>query len=278
MPLLGLAGVLVNVTIVVGLMLRRPELLPSILPALALAVQVMRPSFGFALGSVFALAGLWLAPLALAAVPAATAATLHAARHRRSWAPAVIVALVGFTAYHVHSASARDQADMIRRLDAALASRDRGDLDSARRALTALVADFPGSHVPPSLLGELEYRTDRLDEARRLFAVAVQIKQDHKEGLRYLAVIDLRQGRKESAAHEAERGLEIDGTTWSSATSRHAREGFPWVSMDSNPWGPDALTISPRWLSRFKTNRERQPFSIALWLCGARTDGSTRAA
>ncbi|HKQ61049.1 MAG TPA: hypothetical protein VJS92_07145, partial [Candidatus Polarisedimenticolaceae bacterium] len=92
----------------------------------------------------------------------------------------------------------------------ALAARDRGDLEAARRELAALAGDFPGSHVPPALLGEIDYRSERLEAARAAFDRAVQIKQDYVRGFRYLAVIDLRLGRRQSAVRWASRGLAID--------------------------------------------------------------------
>ena len=211
LPLLGLAIVLIIAAAVEVGVVHVPQLLPSLLPAIALAVSTFRPAVGYAVGAAGLVSGAWLASLALAAAPAATAAILTWGRRHRRWAPAAVLAVMGVFAVHVHSAGARDSAALVRRLDAALAARDRGELDAARQGLAALCADFPGAHAPPAFLGEIDYRMERLDEARRRFTAAIEIKQDYKPGYRYLAVIDLRQGRKESAARFAERGLALDG-------------------------------------------------------------------
>lgn len=129
---------------------------------------------------------------------------------KRMWVALGTVAVVAAIAVTWHSAASRGEAELTRRLDAALAARDRGDLDGARRELAALASEFPGSHVPSALLGEIDYRTERLDEARKAFARALEVKPDYAKGLRYLAVIDLRQGRRERAADDAARGLAVD--------------------------------------------------------------------
>jgi tetratricopeptide (TPR) repeat protein len=184
LPIAGLAVVLLDVAMVEACVVRQPELLVALLPTVAVALQALYPMLGY---------------------PAAGFLN-WGRRHRRLSAPAVLL-LVAVSAYQVHAAGARQQADLIRRLDAALAFRDRGDLVSARRELAALVDDFPGSHAPPALLGEIDYRTGSLDAARENFLRAVRIKQDDVRGYRYLAVIELRAGKNESAAGFADRGL-----------------------------------------------------------------------
>src|SRR4029077_15106313 len=95
------------------------------------------------------------------------------------------------------------------RLDAALAARDRGDLAGAVRSLESVCADHPGSHAARGLLGEIEYRTNRLDRAEAHFLEAVAIKRDFVMGHRYLSVIALQAGGTSQAAARAREGLEL---------------------------------------------------------------------
>jgi tetratricopeptide (TPR) repeat protein len=201
----GLAVVLVAV-IGVDLMLGRFDLLPSVLPAIAVAVQTFRLAAGFLLGGGALAAGAWLAPLALGAVPAAAHAALEwGQRHR--WSPAVALPLIAAAALGTHAASARDEADLTRRLDSAVAARDRGELGAAEEELRAAWRDFPGSHVAPALLAEIYYRTDRLAQAREALLEVVRIKPSQAPAHRHLAVIDLRRGDAVSARRFAEAGL-----------------------------------------------------------------------
>jgi tetratricopeptide (TPR) repeat protein len=201
----GFTVVLVDV-IGVDLMLGRSDLLPSVLPAIAVAVQTLRPAAGFLLGAAALAAGAWLMPLALAAIPAAAHAVLEWGRRYR-WSPAVALALIAAAALGTHAAGARDEADLTRRLDRAVAARDRGELVVAEEELRAAWRDHPGSHVPPALLGEIYYRTDRLVQAREALLDVVRIKPSHAPAFRHLAVIDLRRGDAASARRFAEAGL-----------------------------------------------------------------------
>lgn len=210
LPAAGLSIIVFDAAAVELVLARRPELLVSILPALAASLQPLGPAIGYATGGLAVLLGFWRTPIAVAAVPAATAGLLTWGRRHERWTPIAALGILAFTAYHVHSSSAREQGELIRRLDLAISARDRGELDAAKRELTALADDFPGSHVPFALLGEIDYRTERLDDAMTAFARAVEIKQDYTKGFRYLAVIGLRLGRKDVAARFAERGLGID--------------------------------------------------------------------
>ena len=187
LPLAGLAIVLVDVAAVEVFMVHEPRLLVSILPALAVTALSVFPAAGYAVGGL----GLWI-------------------RRHRTWAPFAVLAVVGLIAVQMHSAEAHKQEELLRRLSSAVSARDRGDLDTAERELAALCADFPGSHVPAALLGQIEYRTERLDQASLRYKSAVAIKQDFVEGFRYLAVIELRMGRNDSAGRYARKGLEID--------------------------------------------------------------------
>lgn len=210
MPLTGLAIMLIDAAAVELLMAREPRLLLSILPALTMTIQTLSPAAGYAAGAVGLVLGAWLAPFLVAAVPAAASGLLGWGGRQRRWVPLTTLAVLGLVAVQVHSAGARKQDDLIRRLDVALAARDRGDLDVAKRELAALCGEYPGSHVPPALLGQIDYRTDSLEDASRRFASAVEIKHDYTEGFRYLAVIELRQGRNQTAARFAQRGLAVD--------------------------------------------------------------------
>jgi tetratricopeptide (TPR) repeat protein len=207
----GLLVILVDAAAVDLLWVDRPRLLFSLLPTLAVILRTFLPVVGYAAGAVALVLGPWLAPCAVAATPAATAGILEWGRRHRRWMPIAAVATLALVAFQVHSGGARQQNELMQRLDFALAARDRGDLTAAKQELAALAVDFPGSHVPLALLGEIDYRTERLEEARAAFARAVEVKQDYVKGFRYLAVIDLRLGRKEGAARSAGRGLEIDG-------------------------------------------------------------------
>lgn len=201
----GFAVVLVAV-IGVALLLGRPDLLPSVLPVIAVAVQTLRPAAGFLLGAAALAAGAWLMPLALGALPAAAHAGLEWGRRHR-WSPAVALAVIAAAALATHGAGARDEADLTRRLDGAVAARDRGELAVAEKELRAAWRDHPGSHVPPALLGEIYYRTDRLEEAHEALVAVVRIKPSHAPAFRHLAVIDLRRGDAASARRFAEAGM-----------------------------------------------------------------------
>jgi tetratricopeptide (TPR) repeat protein len=179
MPLSGLGVIVASAALAELLLVRRPALLVSVLPTLGVAAVAFmpRPRLG----------------------------------HDRSLRVAGAgVALLALLAYGLHARQASRQQRLLRGLDAALASRDRGDLAGARGALASLAADHPGSHVPLILLGEIDYRTDRLAAARDAFAGAAAIKRDDVRTYRYLAVIDRRLGRGASAKRQAEQGLALD--------------------------------------------------------------------
>jgi tetratricopeptide (TPR) repeat protein len=209
LPGIALAVVLLDAGLVDLLLGRRPELLVSILPALAIAAQAFLPAAGFAAGACALILGAWLPSLLPATLPAALAGVLRLGRNRRPWAAAAAVAILVPLAFTVHARAARGQQDLVHGLDAALAARDRGDLAEARRELQSLSAQHPGSHVPLVLLGEITYRTDSLEEARDAFARAADIKGDDPKTYRYLAVIERRLGHPEQAERLALRGLEI---------------------------------------------------------------------
>ena len=186
LPVAALAIVVLDAAFVELFIARRPELLASIVPLFGIAAVSLHDGSSAAGERILA----W--------------------GRTRTWVAVATVAVVAAIAVVVHTAASRGEAELTRRLDAALAARDRGDLDGAKRELAALASDFPGSHVPSAFLGEIDYRTERLDEARQAFTHAVEIKPDYAKGFRYLSVIALRQGRREAAADAAAHGLAIN--------------------------------------------------------------------
>ena len=209
LPLVALAIVLLDAAFVDLVVAKQPRLLPSLLPAITLALHSFAPAAGYAAGVAAILLGAWKAPFAVAGLPTVTAGFLTWGRHHRRLAPAAGVVVLVLVAAQVHSSGGRARKELTHRLDAAIAARDRGDLDGARRELSTLTSEFAGSHVPPALLGEIEYKTDHLDAARTAFERVVAIKQDEAESYRYLAVIELRSRRPEAAAAFAAKGLEV---------------------------------------------------------------------
>jgi len=208
LPLLALALTLGVCAGVETLALGRPALLVSLAPSVLVAAAALAPAFVLPGGAVAAGLSWFSAPFVLAAIPVLGAALVRWAgldhRARRGAAVlgvAVIAAGVCVGGWHRES--------MLRmRLDAALEMRDRGDLDGALLALRRISDDFPGSHAPRLLLGEIAYRRGDLVEARDSFAAALAIKPDAAMAHRYLAAIALRQGDLASAAALCERGLE----------------------------------------------------------------------
>lgn len=208
-PLLGLAVVLAVVVAVDLFLAERPELLVSVLPVFALTLQTLWPTAGFVVGTVALLAALAWLPLALAAVPAGVAALLEWGKRHPVWVPATAVLALAVVSYQVHSRAAERHEQLTGTLDRALAERDRGWLGVAAARLEKAVEEFPGSHAPAMLLGEIRYHTGRLADARRLFEHVVAIRQDLVRAYRFLAVIDLRLGHRARALSAARRGLEV---------------------------------------------------------------------
>jgi len=107
----------------------------------------------------------------------------------------------------LHWKSLRDRDDMTRRLDAAIALRNGGQLASAVMELESIARDHPTSYAPFALAGEIYYRRGEIDAARSKYERAVEIKQDFVRGYRVLAVIDRQRGIE---SDWAKRGLEVD--------------------------------------------------------------------
>ena len=144
-------------------------------------------------------------PLALLVIGSAT--RLRVSVPRLPW-PVVVIAIgaIGVAMYAYDKA--RDE-ELQRRLDAAIAARDNGQIAFATSELESLARDFPTTHVPLAMLGEIYYRTQRPQEARPLFERAFAIKQDYLDGYRYAAVIALQNGDRDGAAKIARRGLDV---------------------------------------------------------------------
>jgi tetratricopeptide (TPR) repeat protein len=208
LPALALGIVLLDAALVQAVVAHRPSLLPSLLPAAAVALQTLAPAWASALAAAALLGALALPPLILGVVPAAVSGGLRWLRRRPGGAPvlalAVVVLAIAFQARERHG-----DEELQRRLGTALAARNRGDLAAAESELGALARDFPGSHVPPALLGEIRYRTGRPEAARPLYEKAVAIQPSFLDGWKHLAVIDLQAGRTAEAATEAGKGLAI---------------------------------------------------------------------
>lgn len=208
LPAIGLGIVLLDVALVELLLVERPELLASLGPAAAVALQALRPGIGSGLAAGAVVGSLAFPPLLLTALPGFLVLVLRFGRRNRWAAPALMAALASL-ALVMHGRVGKAEEDLKRGLDEALSARDRGDLTAAMRELSELTRDHPDTHVPLALLGEIQYRTGRLDEARASYEEAVEIKQDFLEGYRYLAVIHLRRGRRDAAAETAARGLAV---------------------------------------------------------------------
>ncbi len=237
LPVAGLAILLLDAALVPFVLLGRPVLAVAVVPAAVVALLSLWPRWGRGAGLVGALGGFWNPSLWLAAVPVLAAAVLEWERRHSRWSPRILAGLLLLTAFGVHSAASRRDVELKRRLDVAISARDRGDLAMAEAELGAAVREFPGSHVPLALLGEIEYRTNRLTEARARYQSAVAIKQDFLEGYRYLAAIDLQRGSRARAAESARRGLEIEPGDLELRYLKMRAEGQPpnglWAEADA---------------------------------------------
>jgi tetratricopeptide (TPR) repeat protein len=208
LPAAALGLVLLDVALVELLLVERPVLLASVVPAAAVALQALSPGVGSGLAAGAVVGALALPPLLLSAIPGISVLVLRFGRRNR-WAAPVLMAALAALALVMHGRTGKAEEDLKRRLDEALLARDRGDLTAATKELSELSRDHPDSHVPLALLGEIQYRTGRLEEARASYEEAVEIKQDFVEGYRYLAVIHRQRGRRDAAAESAARGLAV---------------------------------------------------------------------
>lgn len=151
--------------------------------------------------------------LLLAIVPLALLVSVSSLRvkiPRVPW-PALVAIVLAF-AWLLHLRMAADEQELQRRLDSALAARDNRRVAEAIFELESLVTDFPNSHVPMAVLGEIYYRSNNPNRARELFERATEIKQDYLDGYRYGAVLARQNGDHVQAGMVARRGLEIAPT------------------------------------------------------------------
>ena len=210
LPAASLAVILADVAAVELWLLDRPELLASLLPAAAVAAQALRPSWGYGLAAL-GLAGALAEPsLALAAVPAAASLALRRLHGAGRPALAAVLAVLAVVAWGVHRRGMAVERDLVDRLERAVAARDRGDLGRAERELRDAVGAHPGAHAPAYLLGEIYYRTGRLEAAGTEMERVVAVKQDHLPAHRLRAVVALRRGEREAALEAARRGLQVE--------------------------------------------------------------------
>jgi hypothetical protein len=172
-PTAAFAAIMLDVAFVQVFVAGQPKLLVSLVPASLIWVGVLR---GARLQ--------WL---------------------RRHWAAALIA--IAVFAVGLHWKSLRDRDDMTRRLDAAIALRNSGQLASAVMELESIARDHPTSYAPFALAGEIYYRRGEIDAARSKYERAVEIKQDFVRGYRVLAVIDRQRGIE---SDWAKRGREVD--------------------------------------------------------------------
>lgn len=206
-PTAALAVMVFDVALVDLLIVRRPELLQSVVPVVVTWLAAVHPLSAAVLGGVSLVAALRLPSMLVATGVAAGGALLLRLQARRI--VVVPLAVLALFAAGFHRASAAARADLTARLDRAIAERNRGNLEGASAQFAKIAGDHPTSYVPLALGGELDYRRNALDLAHDKLTRAVEMKQDFIRGYRLLAAIDLRRGQKEQGVSWARRGLEV---------------------------------------------------------------------
>lgn len=207
LPPAALALMLGDIAFVELLLVRQPELLVSIVPALAIWLTAIRPQAATLLAAASVVGALAMPSLLVAAAArAGGSALLWLRRGNRT---AIALAAVAAFAIALHARSAMERRDLTERLDAAIAARDRGNVQDAARQLDVLARDHPTAYAPLAMAAEIDYRLGRLDEAHAKLARAVAIKQDFVRGYRLLAAIDLQSGRRDAGIRWARQGLEV---------------------------------------------------------------------
>lgn len=209
LPLVALAAVLVDVAFVETARLWKPELLSTLVPTVALTVASFSRTAGIVAGIGAAVLSPFAPPLLPAAAPSAVAWLLGAGRRIQRLAALPILSALAGVALTLHASAARREGALRAALDAALEARDAGDQGRAVALLGAVCGEPPESHAACAILGEIQYRTGRLDEARAAFERAVRLKPDFLKGHRYLAVIALARAEVGAARAAADRGLAI---------------------------------------------------------------------
>ncbi len=194
---------------------RDPRLLTSVVPLAGLGLATRSRRAALAAAALALLLGLahhpsWL-PGAVVLCTAATLSRPRAPRPRRAarTQAAAIAIGVAALAIAVQAAAAEREGELRRGLDAALASRDRGELEVALAQLLALEMEFPRAPAPASFAGEILYRQDLLAEAAYAFTRSMQ-RHAHPRAARYLAVVALRRGERARAAEWAAIGLDVE--------------------------------------------------------------------
>jgi len=206
-PPAAFAVMVIDVALVDLLIIRRPELLQSVVPVVATWLAAVHPFSAALLGGGAVLAALKLPSMLVAvAVVVGSAVLLRLHARRMIIIPLAVLALFAF-GFHRSTAAAR--TDLTARLDRAIADRNRGDVDGALAQFDAIARDHPTSYVPLALGAELDYRRNALETAREKLAGAVEKKQDFIRGYRLLAAIDLQSGRRAEGVEWARRGLEV---------------------------------------------------------------------
>ena len=209
-PTIALAVIVADVAIVELFIVRRPELLQSVGPVIAVWLAALSPVAAMVTGAAALLATIRLPSLIVTTAVVLTALALLFVRRSRSalMAPALIAA-VAAGAFLFHARMAAEREEMTRRLDRALAERNGGNLEGALEQFAAIERDHPAAYAASAFAGEIFYRTRRLDEAAPKFERAITIKQDFLRGYRLLAAIELQRRRPERASHWAREGLEV---------------------------------------------------------------------
>lgn len=239
LPLAALGAVLVDLAVVDLFLARQPLLLLSILPVAVIAALAWRRAAGLGLAAGgIALAWVWPAA-SFGALP--TAVYLAAPKRRAGpGTTAVVVVAMALAAWGLHGRAARAQDELVAGLERAVAARDRGALEEARRGLLELAERFSGETAPRLLLAEIDYRTGRLESAGRHYRTALEIKPDLADAHRHLAVIALRQVRLDEADRRATEGLRLlpSDPELLYLRARARRDGVEPLLPRLEGWGP----------------------------------------
>lgn len=206
-PPAAFAVMVIDVSLVDLFIVRRPELLQSVVPVITIWLAAVHPLSAAIVGVASLAAALKFPSMLVAASVAAAGALLLWLQARRI--VIVPLALLAMFAFGFHRATAAARADLTARLDRAMAERNGGNLDGALAQFDAIARDHPTSYVPLAMGAEIDYRRNALESAREKLARAVEKKQDFTRGYRLLAAIDLQRGRRAEGVGWARRGLDV---------------------------------------------------------------------
>lgn len=206
-PQAAFALMLLDVALVDLLLVRRPELLQSVVAPAAAWLTAVHPGSAMALAFLSLMAALkWHSMLVTAALVACGSLLLLLQARKNVMVPLLLVAV---SATLFHRATSATRADLMERLDHAINARNRGELDAALAQFDSIASDHPTSYVPLAMGAEIDYRRNALDVAHGKLARVVEMKQDFLRGYRLLAAIDLQRGRHGEGVAWARRGLGI---------------------------------------------------------------------